>query len=84
MTLAASLRALNRVIIAAGLITMPLSAPAQAWKPERPVEIMVGCAPGCGPDVMARQMQRIFQANRYFETLGHDTKQIRWHGRGAA
>ena len=41
---------------------------AAAWKPERPIELVVSCAPGCGPDNMARLMQRVFQENRYFET----------------
>lgn len=41
---------------------------ASAWKPERPIELIVSCAPGCGPDNMARLMQRVFQDNRYFET----------------
>jgi putative tricarboxylic transport membrane protein len=50
------------------LATLPLPAHAQAWKPERPIEIVVGCAPGCGPDNMARLMQRVFQEGRYFET----------------
>jgi len=47
---------------------VPLSAPAQTWKPDQPVEIIVGCAPGCGPDRMARLMQGIFQTNRYFDS----------------
>ena len=55
-------------LVAAGLFAgAPLSAPAQGWKPERPVELIVGCAPGCGPDNMARLMQRVFQVNRYFD-----------------
>ena len=67
MTLAATLRVLGFGLTAAALIATPLSAPAQAWKPERPVEIILGCAPGCGPDVMARLMQRVFQTHRYFD-----------------
>ena len=56
------------VLIASGLIVgVPPSAGAQGWKPERTVELIVGCAPGCGPDNMARLMQRVFQANRYFD-----------------
>lgn len=62
---------LRRLIIApiAGvwLAALPLSASAQAWKPERPVELMVGCAPGCGPDNMARLLQRLFQQYRYVD-----------------
>ncbi|MGH8662102.1 MAG: hypothetical protein ACREUB_10115 [Burkholderiales bacterium] len=37
-------------------------APAQQWKPDRPVELVVGSAPGGSPDVMARLVQSIFQA----------------------
>ncbi len=55
------------LVAAAWLACAPLSAAAQSWKPERPVEIIVGCAPGCGPDNMARLMQRVFQANRYLD-----------------
>jgi len=63
------LRNLNAAIIGALLLSYaPLAAIAQDWKPERPVELIVGCAPGCGPDNMARLMQRVFQANRYFDT----------------
>ena len=31
------------------------------WKPERPVEIVVTCQPGCGPDIAARVIQKIWQ-----------------------
>ena len=46
----------------------PLCASAQGWKPDRPVEFILGCAPGCGPDNIARAMQRIFQTGRYFDS----------------
>ncbi len=63
-------RALNKLLLAALFIGVSLSVPAQntpGWKPERPVEIILTCAPGCGPDNMARAMQRIFQTNRQFD-----------------
>ena len=53
--------------LVAALLIACAPACAQSWKPERPVEFIVGCAPGCGPDNMARLMQRAFQANRYFD-----------------
>lgn len=34
---------------------------AQAWKPSKTVELVVGSAPGGAPDVMARVVQTIFQ-----------------------
>lgn len=68
MKRAQSLQHATHILIVAALLGgAPLSAPAQGWKPERPVELIVGCAPGCGPDNMARLMQRVFQANRYFD-----------------
>ena len=67
MKRAQSVRNLNILIAAVWFAGVPASAPAQSWKPEQPVEIIVGCAPGCGPDNMARVMQRVFQANRYLD-----------------
>ena len=37
-------------------------AAAQAWKPSKTVELVVGSAPGGAPDVMARLVQNIFQS----------------------
>lgn len=38
------------------------NAPAQpAWKPDRPVEIILTCQPGCSTDIAARAIQRIWQ-----------------------
>ncbi len=34
------------------------------WKPEKPVEIIVTCQPGCGPDVAARNIQKIWQEHK--------------------
>ena len=44
------------------------TAHAQAWKPERPVEIVVNTAPGSGPDKIGRLMQKILQEQRMPET----------------
>ena len=34
------------------------------WKPERPVELIVTCQPGCGPDIAARTIQKIWQEHK--------------------
>jgi putative tricarboxylic transport membrane protein len=67
MKLAPSLRNSFCLLAAAWLAGMPLYAPAQGWKPERAVEIVLGSAPGSGPDITARAMQRIFHAHRYLD-----------------
>ncbi len=66
MKFAASLPLLS-LWLAAGLAGAAQPAAAQGWKPDRTVEIIVGCAPGCGPDNVARTMQRTFQTQRYFD-----------------
>ena len=43
------------------------TAAALGWKPERPVEIIVTCQPGCGPDGTARLIQKIWQESRIVE-----------------
>ncbi|MBM3359520.1 MAG: tripartite tricarboxylate transporter substrate binding protein [Betaproteobacteria bacterium] len=49
------------------MLALAASAPdvahAQQWKPVKPVEIVVGSAPGGSPDVMARLVQTIFQSS---------------------
>ena len=49
------------------LIVLGDTAHAQNWKPDAPVEVIVICAPGCGPDKTARMMQRVFQQGRYVD-----------------
>src|SRR5688572_13461799 len=49
-------------IIAAMLLVQP--AAAQGWKPDKPVEIIVTCQAGCGPDAAARAIQKIWQEHR--------------------
>jgi putative tricarboxylic transport membrane protein len=44
------------------------STHAQAWKPTKTVELVVGSAPGGAPDVMARLVQNIFQATALVPT----------------
>lgn len=52
-------------LLAGLLLAGPVSA--QGWKPDQAVEIIVNCAPGCGPDRMARLMQRGFQTHKWVE-----------------
>ena len=44
-------------------------AQAQAWKPERPVELVVFAAAGGGNDKAARVIQKIWQDNRMLEAV---------------
>jgi putative tricarboxylic transport membrane protein len=44
-----------------------LPAAAAEWKPDRAVELIVGTAPGAGPDITARSIQRILQTRRIYE-----------------
>ena len=40
------------------------TATAQAWKPQQPIEIIIGSAAGSSPDTMARAIQRIWQEKK--------------------
>ena len=73
---------MRAVLLAASVVAVfPASAAAQAWKPEQPVEIIVNCAPGCGPDRMARLMHKVFQTNKFVDSA--ITVQNRTGGGGA-
>jgi putative tricarboxylic transport membrane protein len=52
---------------AAALIAAPGTAMAQAWKPQQPVEIVIGSAAGSSPDTMGRVIQRIWQEKNLVE-----------------
>src|SRR5687768_15538663 len=41
-------------------------AATSAWKPDQTIELVVGTAPGSGPDRNARVMQKIFQEGKFF------------------
>ncbi|MGQ0524516.1 MAG: tripartite tricarboxylate transporter substrate binding protein [Betaproteobacteria bacterium] len=57
------------IALGAALALAHYAAAAQgAWKPERPVELIVTCQPGCGPDIAARTIQKIWQDHRIVET----------------
>ena len=55
--------------IAAGLIGLAWSglAQAQGWRPQKPVEIVVGTSPGGGQDLSARAVQRLLQEKNLIE-----------------
>ena len=55
------------LLMAALIALMPAPAAAQTWKPDNPIEIIVNCAPGCGPDRMSRLMQGAFQTHKLVE-----------------
>ena len=67
----ASKRTMRRVLSVCIVATAPIGAAsscfAQAWKPQQPVEIMVGSSPGSSPDTMARAIQRIWQEKKLVE-----------------
>ena len=48
------------------LVCAPVAAPAADWKPEKPIEVITGVAPGGALDLMARAMQKIWQDKRAF------------------
>ncbi len=51
-------------------LTAPLAtrAQAQAWKPEKPVELLVGSGAGGSADTLARHLQRILQEQKLLPT----------------
>lgn len=52
--------ALARLAIAAVLLAAAF-APAQSWRPEKAVELLVGSGAGGSNDAMGRHLQRIMQ-----------------------
>ena len=60
----------GRILRAAAACAVLIAGPAaaQAWKPQQPVEMVIGSAAGSSPDIMARTIQRIWQEKRVVET----------------
>jgi len=56
------------VILSAALVTSSTAVLAQAWSPQRNVEIVVGSAPGGSNDKTARQVERILVEKRIVST----------------
>jgi putative tricarboxylic transport membrane protein len=46
--------------------TLDGQAAVSAWKPDGPIELVIGSGPGSGPDKNARVMQKIFQDGKFF------------------
>jgi putative tricarboxylic transport membrane protein len=57
---------LATVMIGGLCVAFAAHAATPQWKPEQAVEIVVGTAPGSGPDKNARVMQKIFQDGKFF------------------
>jgi putative tricarboxylic transport membrane protein len=57
-------------LAAAGLLCMSATIAAHAeWKPEKPVEIVVGSAPGGGNDKSARAIQKVLTQDKIAESV---------------
>ncbi|HEY2229748.1 MAG TPA: hypothetical protein VGI22_18820 [Xanthobacteraceae bacterium] len=63
----------NRIAILAlsAMLALVFAAPSafaqKSWKPDRPIEIVVGTDPGSGFDRTARLLQRIWQSDHLVE-----------------
>jgi len=55
--------------VVAALLLAPAAGLAQAWKPEKPVEIIVGTSPGGPQDRTGRLIQRILQEQKLAPTV---------------
>jgi putative tricarboxylic transport membrane protein len=64
----AEVKGLPVILAAAAVMTLAAHpAAAQAWKPEKNVEIVINTAPGSGQDATGRTMQRILQERKLVE-----------------
>jgi putative tricarboxylic transport membrane protein len=54
-------------LLAALMVLAPSLARAQSWKPEKPVELIIGTTPGGPQDRQGRLIQRIFQERKFFD-----------------
>ncbi|OGA38536.1 MAG: hypothetical protein A3G24_12235 [Betaproteobacteria bacterium RIFCSPLOWO2_12_FULL_62_13] len=54
-------------LIAGVLAACPMFGYAQGWKPEKPVEIIIGTSPGGPQDRQGRLLQRVLQARKLVE-----------------
>lgn len=61
-------RARAMVWLATALLFIPATASTQAWRPDRPVEIIIGTSPGGPQDRTGRTIQRILQEQKLVPT----------------
>lgn len=59
---------LKRLYFVCAVLTSASASAQPAWKPERAVELIVTCQPGCGPDIAARTLQKIWQDHKIVQT----------------
>jgi hypothetical protein len=54
-----------RIVFASVAMFAASAAAAQpGWKPDKPIELIVTCQPGCGPDIAVRNIQKIWQEHK--------------------
>lgn len=51
-------------IALAGIAFTIVSTPSYAWKPDGKVELIAACKTGCGPDRIARVLQKIWKKHK--------------------
>ncbi|MES2563111.1 MAG: hypothetical protein V4637_10335, partial [Pseudomonadota bacterium] len=54
------------LVILVFALAVDVHAAVSAWKPDGPIELVIGSGPGSGPDKNARVMQKIFQDGKFF------------------
>src|SRR3954464_5912833 len=62
-------RMMRRLLHSLAIVALVVAAAgthAADWRPEKPIEIISGVAPGGALDIMARAMQKIWQDKRAF------------------
>lgn len=52
------------VMALTGLAMLATSQVQAAWEPSGRVEILTGCITGCGPDRIARMLQKIWRKHK--------------------
>jgi putative tricarboxylic transport membrane protein len=54
-------------LLAAGLVSAGAANAQPAWKPDKPVELVIGTSPGGPQDHMGRMLQKVIQDNRLLD-----------------